>query len=61
VMKLLRLAQQPGMDAVAIKLNMEPTYEELKVAKAWADAFERVTDMDRKVFDIAADMEAGRG
>lgn len=39
-MKILRLANTPGMDEVAIKLNCEPTYFEVKEAKKWQRALE---------------------
>ena len=40
LVKILRLAGHPGMDAVAIKLNSRLTYDEEKTAKIWAKAFE---------------------
>lgn len=45
-MKILRLAQHPGMDSVAIKLNSQPTYQEIEQAKMWAMAFSNATRSD---------------
>lgn len=60
IMKVLRLSAEPGMDEVAIKLNMTPTYDELKVAEAWAKAFVRAADTEKKVFEHAMEMRHGR-
>ena len=40
VMKIRALANTPGMDIVCLKLNCEPTWSEIEVAKKWAKAFE---------------------
>jgi hypothetical protein len=61
-MKALRLASQPGMDLVAVKLNMEPTYEELMHAQTWAAAFAQVVEHpEKKALDIAEELAAGCG
>lgn len=54
-MKMLRLGAHPGMDAVAIKLNSDPTYREMEEAKMWAKAFELSGTMTRAL-DVAVDM-----
>lgn len=59
VMKILRLAQQPGMDTVAVKLNMEPTHDELFVAKTWALALEQCANSALSVLDIADRINTG--
>jgi hypothetical protein len=51
-MKVLRLADMPGMDAVAVRLNCEPAYAELKEAERWAVAFEHAQQL--RPFDLAA-------
>lgn len=59
-MKALRLAATPGMDLVCLKLNMEPTYDELKTAKAWFTAFEKARDSEKRILEIAEEINYGR-
>jgi hypothetical protein len=40
IMKLLRMAREPGHDHVSIKLNSGLTYEEKRAAQRWARCFE---------------------
>jgi hypothetical protein len=40
LIKIIKLSTTPGMDAIAVKLSCEPTYNELQVAEQWARAFE---------------------
>lgn len=42
VYKLAILRKTPGMDDVALALNCEPTYQELKVAEAWYHIFDKL-------------------
>lgn len=46
LMKIVRLARNPMLDAVAIKLNAQPTSEEIRTAERW-----------RAAFDLAAQQE----
>lgn len=57
VMKVLRLINTPGMDMTAVKLNMEPTYDELLTATAWKAAFDQCVDTERKVLAIAEQLD----
>jgi len=52
MIKIIHLAGSPGMDAIAIKLNCGATYEELRVAKRWARAFE-LAEIDGNLFELA--------
>lgn len=63
LVKVVRLAQLPGMDTVAIRLNCEPTHDELQVAEFWVMAFElaeRETDnpSDKNIFQVALELSA---
>lgn len=58
IMKALRLAAE-GLDEVAIKLNMTPDEEDLKVAEAWVQAFHRASDTNVSVFNHAMEMRRG--
>lgn len=40
ILKLCKLAANPMMDNVAIRLNAEPTYAEMQQARLWEKAFE---------------------
>ena len=40
ILKIIKLAEMPGMDTVAVKLNCGLTYDELQIARRWARAFE---------------------
>ena len=52
---MIRLVNQPGMDAVAVKLNSELTYDEEKIAQLWAQAFElAIEHPDKSIFELAA-------
>ena len=51
MVKIIRLAGTPGMDIVAIRLNCEPTYDELQIARSWAKGFE-IAAQDGSVFDL---------
>lgn len=60
VMKVLRLINMPGMDMVAVKLNMEPTHDELLVASAWREAFDQCAqEPQRRVLEIAEQLDVG--
>jgi hypothetical protein len=54
IIKILYLANQPGMDETAIKLNCGLTYDEMRGAKRWARAFELAAQEDANLFEIAA-------
>jgi hypothetical protein len=56
IIKILYLANQPGMDEVAIKLNCGLTWDEKRAAEKWAIAFQLARLSDRKIFDLAADL-----
>jgi hypothetical protein len=56
-MKAIRLAGSPGMDGVAIKLNMGATREELEYARMWALALGLATRSDfPRAMDIATEI-----
>lgn len=55
LMKIVRLASTPGMDAVSVKLNCALTYEEKQGAKMWATAFE-LAQTDRPLFELAQEL-----
>lgn len=55
LMKIYHLAGMTGMDAVAIKLNSNPTYDEQRLAKRWAKAFE-LAQRDGDVFALAEEL-----
>ena len=54
LMKIVQLANS-GLDAVAIKLNSNPTYEELRQARRWATAFE-LAQRDSDIFALASEL-----
>jgi adenine/guanine phosphoribosyltransferase-like PRPP-binding protein len=61
IVKALRLIDSPGMDEVAVKLNMVPTSDELQSARDWAEAFERAAlDKNIRAFDHAMEMRRAR-
>lgn len=61
VMKIVRLRHMPGMDATAIRLNSEPTIEELIHATAWLAAFTATEDARNNNLEaIADDLDIGR-
>lgn len=53
IRKIVRLAKTPGMDEVAVKLNCEPTHDEIQEAKGWAKALE-LAAKDDPIFNLAA-------
>jgi hypothetical protein len=55
IIKVLYLANSPGMDAIAVKLNCGLTYGEMKTAKRWAKAFELAEKSD-DIFQLAIQM-----
>jgi len=58
VMKVLRLIAMPGMDMTAVKLNMQPTHDELLTATAWRAAFDQCgQEPQRKVLEIAEQLD----
>jgi len=52
-MKIIHLARLPGMDIVAIKLNCNPTHEEVETALRWQFALEMATDEGLTAVDLA--------
>lgn len=54
LMKIVQLANS-GLDAVAIKLNSTPTYEECRLARRWATAFE-LAQRDGEIFALASEL-----
>lgn len=52
LMKIVRLARDPMMDAVAIKLNAQPTFEEKRTAERWRAAFD-LAAQEEKDFVLA--------
>lgn len=59
ILKVIHLANSPGMDEVAIKLNMGLTYDEEQAAKRWAAAFELATS-DKSIFEAAQQLAEQR-
>lgn len=57
--KIIRLASQPGMDRVAIKLNAGPTYMEVEHARKWARAFE-LAEEGGNAFELAERLQSER-
>lgn len=56
-MKAIRLASHPGMDSVAIKLNMVVNREDLEYARLWATALGLATRSDfPRAMDIATEV-----
>lgn len=55
VMKVVRLANS-GLDVVAVKLNCDPTYDEIKMAARWAKAFE-ISQRAGSIFQYAEELD----
>jgi hypothetical protein len=53
LVKIVRLAGEPGHDEVSIRLNCEPNWQEVRIAKMWATAFELAKDEGKATFDLA--------
>jgi hypothetical protein len=57
MMKVLKLANMPGMDAVAVKLNCGLTWSEKEEAIVWGKAFEIAEKPDGKdIFTLANEL-----
>lgn len=55
IIKAFRLARTPGMDDIAIKLNMEPMHAEKQSALQWQRAFE-LADGPGSAYQLAAEL-----
>lgn len=60
MLKMIRLANMPGMDGVAIKLNCEPTYDEIREAERWQRALELAADENKPLMDLAIELAGER-
>jgi hypothetical protein len=56
MMKVIALARTPGMDSVAVRLNMGLTEAELAEARRWAKAFELAERRDTDIMVLAAEL-----
>lgn len=54
LMKIVHLANS-GLDAVAIKLNCSPTYEERRQASRWATAF-KLAQREGDILALASEL-----
>jgi hypothetical protein len=56
LVKILQLTSMPGMDAVAVKLNREPTCDEERVARMWAKEFQLAQETLADDFTLAGEL-----
>lgn len=55
IIKVMKLANTPGMDKIAIKLNSGLTWKEQQEAKHWAKAFE-LAKQGGDIFVLASEL-----
>lgn len=55
MIKMIRLARS-GLDSIAIKLNCEPNFDELREAERWQRAFALAADETRTALDLAMEL-----